>query len=238
MLLSLRKYLKNKFEKSLPSFMSYVIFLNIDKMTETFNWSFGQLKEVKGLAIDRKQLIIAAATKSFSLFGYKATTMDQVAKLANVGKGTIYTFFKNKEELFEEIVSTVIKEMKAAAEETKDDERSFYENAHQALYRILEFRKEHQLAIKLFQEKRELGTPEVLEVTKRVEQAIVDYIKEKIHVAIEKGEIKHCDPELTAFIMLKLYISLIFDWEQDRKPLDKDEIAELFELYLFKGLSN
>ena len=46
------------------------------------------------MAIDRKRSIIEAATKSFSAFGYKATTMDQVAKLANVGKGTIYTFQK------------------------------------------------------------------------------------------------------------------------------------------------
>ena len=57
--------------------------------------------------MDRRGMIIEAATKSFSLFGYKATTMDQVAKLANVGKGTIYTFFKNKEELFNEIVDII-----------------------------------------------------------------------------------------------------------------------------------
>ncbi|MFD2875388.1 TetR/AcrR family transcriptional regulator [Paenibacillus rhizoplanae] len=48
----------------------------------------------------------------FSLFGYKATTMDQVAKIANVGKGTIYTFFTNKEQLFDEILRDVILEMK------------------------------------------------------------------------------------------------------------------------------
>ena len=59
------------------------------------------------MATDRRKMIVEAATKSFSLFGYKATTMDQVAKLANVGKGTIYTFFKNKEELFEEIISII-----------------------------------------------------------------------------------------------------------------------------------
>ncbi|MER2090772.1 MAG: helix-turn-helix domain-containing protein, partial [Sporosarcina sp.] len=45
--------------------------------------------------MDRRQVILEAAAKSFSLFGYKATTMDQVAKIANVGKGTIYTFFAN-----------------------------------------------------------------------------------------------------------------------------------------------
>lgn len=42
--------------------------------------------------IDRRQQVMDSAEKSFALFGYKATTMEQVARLANVGKGTIYTF--------------------------------------------------------------------------------------------------------------------------------------------------
>lgn len=190
------------------------------------------------MAVDRKQQIIQAATKSFSLFGYKATTMDQVAKIANVGKGTIYTFFKNKEDLFDEIISSLITEMKTAADESFDESRSFYENVHQAIFRILEFRKEHQLTIKLFQEEKELGTKEVLEVIRRLENTILSLIKARIQQAINNGKIKACNPELTAFIMLKLYIALIFDWEQYHEPLEKDEIADLFQLYLFKGLSN
>ncbi|WP_075980445.1 TetR/AcrR family transcriptional regulator [Bacillus massilinigeriensis] len=189
------------------------------------------------MAVDRKQQIIQAATKSFSLFGYKATTMDQVAKIANVGKGTIYTFFKNKEDLFDEIISSLILEMKAAAEESFDENLSFYENVHRAIYRILEFRKQHQLTIKLFQEEKEIGTKEVLEVIQKVENAIVSFIQNKVQMAIENGDIKECNTELTAFIMLKMYISLIFDWEKNHEPLKKDEIAELFQLYLFKGLS-
>lgn len=57
-------------------------------------------KEVEYLAVDRRKLILEAATKSFSMFGYKATTMDHVAKIANVGKGTIYTFLKIKRSSF------------------------------------------------------------------------------------------------------------------------------------------
>ncbi len=42
---------------------------------------------------------------------------------------------------------------------------------------------------------------------------------------------------MTAFVMLKLYVALIFDWERERGELDKDEIANLFKLYLIEGLS-
>ncbi|MBS4207904.1 TetR/AcrR family transcriptional regulator [Bacillus sp. FJAT-50079] len=189
------------------------------------------------MSVDRRQLIIDAATKSFSLFGYKATTMDQVAKLANVGKGTIYTFFSNKVELLDEIVTSLIKEMKAAAEETIRDDQSFYTNVNRAIYRLLAFKNEHQLTIKLFHEEKEIGTPEVIEVMAKVENAIIHYIKEKVQEAIDKDEIKDCDPEMTAFIMLKLYITFVNDWEKNHQPLSKEEITSLFEFYLFRGLS-
>ncbi|RKJ70485.1 TetR/AcrR family transcriptional regulator [Butyricicoccus sp. 1XD8-22] len=205
-------------------------------MTNFLIWSI--LSEVSWVAIDRRQLILEAATKSFSLFGYKATTMDQVSKLANVGKGTIYTFFKNKEELFDEIISSLIKDMKAVAEQEIKHDSTIDENVNRVLFKLLEFRKSHQLTIKLFQEEREIGTQAVVDVVQRVEQAIINYMKGIIQEAIDRGEIKPCNPEITAFIMLKMYVSLIFDWEQQHTPLDKEEISKLFRLYFFDGLSN
>ncbi|MDU0813432.1 TetR/AcrR family transcriptional regulator [Bacillus siamensis] len=189
------------------------------------------------MSVDRKKLILEAATKSFTQFGYKATTMDLVAKLANVGKGTIYTFFKNKEELFDDIFTTILREMKEHADEAMKPELSFHENVHRALVAILEFRKTHQLTIKIFQENAEIGTIAVQDVIAKMERAILSYIKEKIEWAIENGSIKPCDPELTAFVMLKLYIALIFDWEKNHPPLEKETIAELLEMYVGQGLS-
>ncbi|MGJ7919439.1 TetR/AcrR family transcriptional regulator [Neobacillus sp. LXY-4] len=189
------------------------------------------------MVVDRRQMIIDAATKSFSLFGYKATTMDQVAKLANVGKGTIYTFFKNKEELFDEIITGLINEMRAAADESFDPSLTFHEVVHRALFKMIEFRNKHQLMIKLFQEEREMGTPAVEEVIQKVESTIINYIKEKLENGVKRGEIQVCDPEITAFIIIKFYIALIFDWEKKHEPLSKEQIAKLFERYIFKGLS-
>nr|WP_309087482.1 TetR/AcrR family transcriptional regulator [Domibacillus sp.] len=186
---------------------------------------------------ERKKDVIEAATKSFTMFGYKATTMDQVAKLANVGKGTIYTFFKNKDELFQDIWVTLIEEMKEAAEAVIDPSHSFQENVHLALFEMLVFRTKHQLAIKLFQEEKEMGTPAAAEALKKMEDAIVAYIAAKAKEAMEKNEIEQTDPEIAAFVMLKLYVTLVADWERRGRTLSKEEIAKLFELFIFKGLS-
>ncbi|MFS0654986.1 TetR/AcrR family transcriptional regulator [Bacillus sp. 179-C3.3 HS] len=189
------------------------------------------------MSIDRKQMILDGATRAFTQFGYKATTMDLVAKLANVGKGTIYTFFKNKEELFDEIFTSLLVEMKQVADEAIDEKNGFSENLHLALFALLDFRKNHQLTIKIFQENAELGTSAVKEMIEKMEQMIIRYMKTKVKEAVDKGEIKPCDPELTAFVMLKLYIALIFDWEKRHAPLTKEEVAEALELYVLRGLS-
>ncbi|MGY6717654.1 TetR/AcrR family transcriptional regulator [Bacillus licheniformis] len=186
---------------------------------------------------DRKALILEAATKSFTQFGYKATTMDLVAKLANVGKGTIYTFFKNKEELFDDIFSSLLIEMKQTADQAIDPDLPFHENAHRAMMAILEYRKKHQLTIKIFQEGAELGTPAAREVIEKLERMVISYIKRKIKEAIKNDDIRPCDPELNAFVIFKLYIALIFDWEKKHEPLKDEELAEMLKMYILKGLS-
>lgn len=190
------------------------------------------------MTVDRRQDILDAATKSFSLFGYKATTMDQVAKLANVGKGTIYTFFANKEELFNEIILKLIKDMEQKANAVIEPYHPFEDNVHAALYEMLDFRREHQLMMKLVQEQRDIGTPIVKDVLYKVEESILTFIENKVKGAIARGEIKECDPKIFAYILFHTYISLIFDWEEKRAALSKEEIAEIFQTYIFNGLSN
>lgn len=48
----------------------------------------------------RRQKILAAAKQLFFKKGFIATTMDQIADCVELSKGTIYLYFKNKEELY------------------------------------------------------------------------------------------------------------------------------------------
>lgn len=189
------------------------------------------------MAVDRRQQIVDAAAKSFALFGYKATTMDQVARIANVGKGTIYTFFANKEELFQEIMNRLIKEMKRVAEKAVDPNRLFFDNLNVALEQLLVFREEHELAVQLAHEVREIGTPMAVEGIEQLEKAVVGYIQHQVQLAVDKGEIKQCNPELTAFIMLKLYMALTVDWKKTHEPLKMREVTEQLRFYLQEGLA-
>ena len=59
-----------------------------------------------------KDKIVQAAITSFSKYGYDKTRMDDIAKSAKLGKGTLYLYFKSKEELFYAISENSIKELK------------------------------------------------------------------------------------------------------------------------------
>ncbi|MBK3495973.1 TetR/AcrR family transcriptional regulator [Viridibacillus sp. YIM B01967] len=187
--------------------------------------------------MDRRQEILEAASKSFSFFGYKATTMDQVAKIANVGKGTIYTFFSNKEILFQEIVVKMIQEMKTAADKVIAVDQPFQENAHAVLMKVLEFREVHLLYAKLLEEEKELRTPAVKHMLIRIEQEIISYVAEKITIAVDKGEIRECEPELIAYLLLKAYFGFVADWGATHDfELSEEKIASLFQDTIFRGL--
>ncbi|MBO1910975.1 TetR/AcrR family transcriptional regulator [Sporosarcina sp. 6E9] len=187
--------------------------------------------------MDRRQEILNAAEKSFSMFGYKATTMDQVAKIANVGKGTIYTFFANKEELFNAIILKMVNEMRVEADNVAVEGDSFEKNAHARLMQMLKFRETHLLYAKLIDEEKEIRTPAVTEVLEFIEKEIVSFIKEKIEKAIDKGELKPCDTELIAFLLFKSYISLVVDWGKTHDhELDEERIADLLSGTIFKSL--
>ncbi|MEK5078112.1 TetR/AcrR family transcriptional regulator [Solibacillus sp. FSL W7-1436] len=188
--------------------------------------------------MDRRHEILIAATKSFTLFGYKATTIEQVAKIANVGKGTIYTFFKNKEELFQEVVFHLIGEMKRETDQLIDVNASFMQNAHTALMKMLQFRERHLLFAKLIDEERALGTPEVQQMLLKIESEIISYVSMRIRNGIAKDEVIDCNPEHVAFLLFKSYLAFIVDWQlTHNEPLNEQEILTLFSETIFRGLA-
>ncbi|KTD85247.1 TetR family transcriptional regulator [Paenibacillus etheri] len=196
----------------------------------------GERKWAQVAVVDRRQQVLQAAAKSFSLFGYKATTMDQVAKIANVGKGTIYTFFTNKEQLFDEILRDMMVEMKMIADREIRRDRPFFDNLHRVLDALLEFRSEQELFIKLSQESREFGTPQAGEGLEKIENLVLEYLEREVQQALQKGEIKPCDPKIVSVVMFRLYIVLTAELNKTHTPLDKEQIKMYFHLFLAEGL--
>ncbi len=78
----------------------------------------------------RKAAIIDAAEKIFFPHGIKNTTMDQIAEEAELSKGTLYLYFKNKEDLLLEIAVKGLDKLGELMNQAFDDNKTGLENAY------------------------------------------------------------------------------------------------------------
>jgi len=70
-------------------------------------------------ADDTKRRLVAAAAELFAQKGYHATTVDEIARLAGVAKGTFFVHFATKDAVITELVRRQIRVARRARAEAK-----------------------------------------------------------------------------------------------------------------------
>jgi AcrR family transcriptional regulator len=70
----------------------------------------------RGNAGNRRAVILDAALQTFGQYGYRRTSMDDIAREAGIAKGTIYLSFTSKEEVFQALSERLSQRMLAGAE--------------------------------------------------------------------------------------------------------------------------
>lgn len=68
-------------------------------------------------APDKREAIVAAALDLFRHYGYRRTSMEDIARAASVAKGTLYLYFESKDQLFEAICRSLADELARALAE-------------------------------------------------------------------------------------------------------------------------
>lgn len=66
---------------------------------------------------DIRGRLLAVARQQFGQKGFSKTSMREIADLSGVGVGNIYNYFKNKDEMFYEVVRPVLSAMEAMLQE-------------------------------------------------------------------------------------------------------------------------
>ena len=126
-------------------------------------------------------IIMQAAIKNFSKTGFASTKMDDIAKTANVSKGTLYIYFQSKEDLFESICKSnqqiLVDERSGLLQNRnriKKDFGIFYDNFLKALQGTDKVRVE-ALAESIHNQKlRKILKNNRKEIEKNVEEFIMD----------------------------------------------------------------
>ncbi|MEL4356798.1 MULTISPECIES: TetR/AcrR family transcriptional regulator [unclassified Luteococcus] len=92
-------------------------------------------RSARKVATRRK--IIRAASELFAEQGYTGTSMEQIADLAGVSKGTIFYNYRNKADLFEQLVKEAASTIAADIEAAREGRRG-WDALSEAVWRVLQ----------------------------------------------------------------------------------------------------
>jgi AcrR family transcriptional regulator len=92
---------------------------------------------------ERRAAIVDAAERVFFRKGFEAATMDEVATEAELSKGTLYLYFKSKDELFIALSSRVIGQMVERFEEIAGGPGTGVEHLEQMMSDYTDFAVAH-----------------------------------------------------------------------------------------------
>ena len=138
--------------------------------------------------IETKSKIVESALIAFSKYGYDRTRMDDIAEAAKVSKGTLYLYFRSKEELFYAISETNILRLKdqlAALMATRKEElvlnaEKFYENFHNETGQIFD-----RIFFEIIAESAR--NPKLKRMLYEHRLRIIDIVTEYLNSQVEKG---------------------------------------------------
>ena len=84
--------------------------------------------------MDKKEQIINSARELFKKFGYKKVSMDEIANASGVTKKTVYSYFKDKDELFAYFVKEELLNMKNIIDKQEKKGKTTFETFHNVIY--------------------------------------------------------------------------------------------------------
>ncbi|MFB9886567.1 TetR/AcrR family transcriptional regulator [Balneatrix alpica] len=71
----------------------------------------------------RRAAILAAAEQEFALNGFKGTSTSAIAERASLAKAQVHYYFGSKEELYQEVLSTILRQWNLVLEDITPDDQ-------------------------------------------------------------------------------------------------------------------
>ncbi len=154
---------------------------------------------------EKKRSDIACSCMEILLkYGIKNLTISQIAKIAGVGKGTIYEYFENKEDIVFEIITMFITEHEKKLFEIINQNISTKDKLFHFFYMIHEDKNSNK-QLNIYREFLAIsmtnGTQEMVDFNIKCREKFTDILGQIIKEGVEKGEIRTEAQELVSTLL-------------------------------------
>ncbi|MFD3488109.1 TetR/AcrR family transcriptional regulator [Streptomyces sp. NPDC058665] len=184
-----------------------------------------------------RQKLYDAAVTLIAEQGFSATTVDEIAERAGVAKGTVYYNFKNKNELFEEIlrhgVGLLTASLQTAADETAEREGTSAEALDAMVRAGLAFIDRHPAFTQLYVAELWRTNRAWQSTLLMVRQRAVAVVEKVLQEGIDGGELgQEIDIPLTAAALVGMVLVAALDWQAFQPDRSIDDVHAALSLLL------
>ncbi len=176
--------------------------------------------------------ILDAAHKVFEAKGFFGCSISEVTRRCKISMGTFYQYFKNKEQVFQELNDLTLSTFLARTETLSMEELSFPER----LRSVIDLLYSHTRDNLSFN--RVLGESELIDsVTIAYYEAIARYYRDFFRKEAAEGNIRSLDPNVIAYGLIGICYFLTMDWGDDGSSMAQDRIVELISDLAMNGVN-
>lgn len=177
----------------------------------------------------RRQQILVAAKRVFSTKGFTKATMEDIAKEAELSPGTLYLYFKNKDELFSSLSIRILQYLNLRLEHVASNKKQLtvdqkIEAIREAMHDVYKF--DPLMLVNMFHlqssETLKSLSPDLIAEIKNLSKNSLAIIARLFDEEIHSGAVIDQPAMVLADIMWSMFSGIVL-WEESKKMIEGDK---------------
>ena len=185
----------------------------------------------------RRQQIMVAAKRVFTQKGYEKSTMEDIAREAELSPGTLYLYFKSKDEMYASLCLRVLRFINVKVDHVINDDDAEYEDKQIKLLHTMKelYAYDPLILNNMFhlQSSDTLRTlsPDLLDEINDLSRKALQSMAGMFEQGIRAGKIIDRNPLALADILWALFSGIVL-WEESKKMIiaDRSDMDKSFEV--------
>ncbi|WP_372999339.1 TetR/AcrR family transcriptional regulator [Lutispora sp.] len=186
--------------------------------------------------METKELIRKTAVQLIARNGLSRTTTPMIAEAAQISVGTIYNYFKNKEEILDYIFYCEYIKREAFVSDLEKTDATIIEK----IQRLIEFHystiRDYPDVAKVIMQEGMLPSNQKLKYVHKLQTYLVEKYIEMIKKAKERGEISNIDPELFGLAALNAVRGVAYTIQTKMDISDYNKALDELKRYIVHAL--
>src|ERR1051325_2743037 len=175
--------------------------------------------------------------------GMASAAMQEIAEEAGVAKGTIYLYFRDRDELVEKTFESAISELHRNVDSMLAGDAPFDEKLRVTLRAGFAFFRENREFFRLYMSMRyPEGNAQQQRRQKRTCQpqyrTRVDRMADALREAMKRGEVRECDARRLALFIIEATNALVIERVMEEAPPPEESDIELLATTILNGISD